>query len=72
MLGLKARALSPTVTVWILTDGAVVDAGGVEVELVGEASGGEPPYWARAKGRESRTTAGERIIMDFRVRKVQV
>lgn len=58
-------------TVWILTDGAVVDAG-VEVELDGEAAGEPPPYWARTRGRESRRMVGERIILDFWVPRVQV
>ena len=69
--GLKTSWLfAPTVTVWILTDGAVVDAG-AEVELVDGAAGAPPPYWARARGRESRRTVGERIILDFGVPRVQ-
>ena len=48
----------------LVDDEPVVDGAGAAVED-GDDSGGEPPYWANARGRDSRNRAVEEIILDF-------
>lgn len=50
----------------MLTDDEPVgDGARAAVEEDGDAAGGEPPYWANARGRDSRNRAVEEIIVDF-------